>query len=173
MSGLVEFQPTLGFARRSGRPGRGKGSRGDYTDLTSGWEKSPTVARGIAIKIKQYYLVAAALVTCAIASLYGMQPRWFAQSLLGMDAVDLNFIHVLRAIMGLYLAFALFWFLAAFSRHLRNTAVLTTIPFIGGLAVGRIVSILLDGVPAGLLVFYTGAEIVLVLLAFWVYRLPD
>ncbi len=130
-------------------------------------------ARKPAVSIKKYYLILAALVTCAIGSVYGMYPEWFARHLLGMSAVDLNFIHVLRAFMGLYFAFALFWFLSAFSARHRNTAVLTTAVLIGGLAAGRTVSIILDGWPANLLTFYTGAEVVLALVALGIYRLPD
>lgn len=125
------------------------------------------------MKAKQYYLLLVASVTCVVALIYGANPQWLAQSVLGMDDIHVNFAHVLRAVMGLYFAFAVFWFMAAFSERHRSTAVLSTVVVPGGLAVGRLISLAVDGMPAGLLLFYTGAELVLFVFAIWIYRLPD
>ena len=75
--------------------------------------------------------------------------------------------------MGLYLGLGLFWLFAASSSKHRNTAVLTTLIFSGGLVSGRLISLLADGLPSPILVFYTIAELALAPLAYWVYRLPD
>ena len=78
------------------------------------------------MNIKQAYLILASVVVAGIALLYGVSPRWFASSFLGVADLDRNVAHILRAIMGLYLG-----------------------------------------------VIYTVAELALVPIGYWVYRLPE
>ena len=125
------------------------------------------------MNIKQAYLILASVVVAGIALLYGVSPRWFASSFLGVADLDRNVAHILRAIMGLYLGFGLLWLFAACSSKHRNTAVLTTLIFAAGLVSGRIISLVADGLPSRILVIYTLAELVLVPIAYWVYRLPE
>ena len=75
--------------------------------------------------------------------------------------------------MGLYLGTTLFWLFSAFSDKYRNTAVLTTIIFSGGLLTGRILSLIMDGKPSVILLVYTILELTFVPIAIWVFRLPD
>ena len=125
------------------------------------------------LNIKQAYLIVAFIVVASIALLYGVSPQWFARSFLGVADLDRNFAHILRAVMGLYIGFGLFWLFAALSNKHKNAAVLTTLIFAAGLVSGRLISLLADGLPSPILVIYTVAELALVPLAYWVYRLPD
>ena len=125
------------------------------------------------MNIKQAYLIFASVGVGIIALLYGVSPQWFAKSFLGVADLDRNMAHILRAIMGLYMSFALFWLFAALGNKHTNTAVLTTLIFAAGLVSGRLISLLADGVPSRILVIYTLAELALVPLAYWVYRLPE
>jgi hypothetical protein len=75
--------------------------------------------------------------------------------------------------MCLYLALGLFWLYSAFSDRLRDTAILTTMVFAGGLVAGRVLSFILDGQPAPLLIFYAVLEFVIIPVAWWVYSRPD
>ena len=75
--------------------------------------------------------------------------------------------------MCLYLGLGLFWLYAAFSDKHRNTAVLTTIIFAGGLVIGRIVSVIADGQPSPLLMIYGVLEITLIPVAYWIFTRPD
>ena len=125
------------------------------------------------MRIKQAFLILAFVTVSIIALLYGVSPQWFARTFLGVEDLNLNVAHILRAVMGLYLGLALFWLFAASSAKHRNTAVLTTLVFAGGLLSGRIVSLVADGIPSPLLVFYTVLELALVPVAIWVYRLPE
>ena len=127
----------------------------------------------LTMRIKQSYLILAFVVVSLIASLYGVSPQWFARTCLGVGDLNVNVAHILRAVMGLYLGLGLFWLFAASSAAHRNTAVLTTAIFAAGLVCGRIVSLVVDGIPSPLLVFYTIIELALVPVAYWVYRLPD
>jgi len=123
--------------------------------------------------IKRYYLILAFVAVSVIALLYGVSPQWFAHTFLNVPEISLNFAHILRAVMCLYLALGLFWLLSAFSDKYRNTAVLTTIIFSGGLVVGRAISFFTDGQPSPILVLYIAMEFILVPIAYWVFRLPE
>ena len=126
-----------------------------------------------ALKIKQAYLVLSSITVAVIALMYGLSPQWFARSFLGVGDLDINLAHILRAVMGLYVGFCLFWLFSALSNRHRNTAVLTTLIFAAGLVSGRIISLVADGLPSPLLVGYTVAELVMLPVAYWVYRLPQ
>lgn len=69
--------------------------------------------------------------------------------------------------------FGLFWLYAAFNDKYRNTAVLTTVIFAGGLVIGRLLSLLVDGKASTILLFYTALELGLIPISLLVYRLRD
>lgn len=50
---------------------------------------------------------------------------------------------------------------------------MTTLVFAAGLASGKLVSPVTDGVPSPILFDYTVAEVAIVPVAYWVYRLPE
>lgn len=124
------------------------------------------------MELKKSYLIVASAMVAIIALLYGLSPAWFARTFLEEENLSPNVAHILRAVMCLYLALGLFWLYSAFSDELRNTAVLTTMLFAGGLVTGRIVSFILDGGAAPILNFYAALEFVIVPLAYWIYRRP-
>lgn len=123
--------------------------------------------------LKKIFLVTVFVLVSIIALLYGVSPDWFANTFLGIANLDLNFAHILRAVMCLYLALGLFWLYAAFNDKLRNVAILTTILFSGGLVIGRLLSFVVDGLPAPLLILYAVIELALVPVAYWLYILPE
>ena len=125
------------------------------------------------MKIKKYFLLLAFVIVSIIALLYGISPQWFALTFLDMAELDLDFAHIFRAVMCLYIALGLFWLFSAFSDKYRNTAVLTTVIFAGGLVTGRIISFFADGQPSPILVLYIFMEFILVPIAYWVFRLPE
>jgi Domain of unknown function (DUF4345) len=125
------------------------------------------------MRLKQWFLVLSALTIVGVGALYGIRPHWFAATFLGVSVLDLDFAHLLRAVMCLYFAFGLFWLFAAFNAAYRNVAVLTVMLFPAGLVVGRILSVVVDGQPSPLLSFYLLAELLQAPLAYWVFRRPD
>ena len=125
------------------------------------------------MQLKKAFLIGAFVAVTIIALLYGVSPTWFAATFLGVTDLNLNFAHILSAIAGLYLALAAFWLYAAFNDKYRDAALLTTILFAGGLAAGRCVSLILDGQPAPVLLIYLAMEFAVVLVAYWVFRLPE
>ena len=124
------------------------------------------------MKIKKFYLVFASCAISIIALLYGVSPHWFARTFLGVAQLDVDLAHILRAVMGLYIAFGMFWLYAAFHDSYRNAAILTTVVFSGGLVTGRLISLFADGRPSPLLVLYIFMEFTLVPLGYWIFRTP-
>lgn len=91
----------LGAKKRSQRCG------GFHAKQTDSSHHNRTVSAGQAM-LKQTFLVTAFVVVSIIALLYGVSPDWFASTFLGIANLDLNFAHILRAVMCLYLALGLF-----------------------------------------------------------------
>ena len=125
------------------------------------------------MKLKKAFLILAFAMVSIIALLYGLDPAWFARTFLGVDDLSVNFAHILRAVMCLYLALGCFWLFSAFSDKHRDTAILTTIIFAGGLVIGRLLSFIVDGQPAPLLIFYAALEFTIIPLAWWIYSRPE
>jgi hypothetical protein len=59
----------------------------------------------------------------------------------------INLANIFRAMMGLYLGMSVIWIMGIIKSKLWVTATITNITFMGGLALGRLVSLALDGVP--------------------------
>ena len=125
------------------------------------------------MNLKKAFLLLAFAMVVIIALLYGIDPSWFASTFLGVDDLSVNVAHILRAVMCLYLALGFFWLFSAFSDTHRNTAILTTMVFAGGLVSGRLLSFAVDGQPAPILVFYAALEFMIIPVAWWIYARPE
>ena len=111
------------------------------------------------------FLVVAAVGLTPIALAYGLVPEVTAPMLYGIDIDSVSLAHVFRAVMGLYLAMVVFWILGATRDILCFPALCSVAVFMGGLAVGRLVSLILDGMPEPLLVVYLVLEVGFTLVA--------
>ena len=125
------------------------------------------------MQIKKAYLTFAFVAVTIFGLLYGISPTWYAATFLDITDLNPNVAHILRAVTGLYLALATFWLYSAFNDKYRNTAVLTTILFAGGLAVGRCVSLIVDGQPTPVLLIYGAMEFAVVVIGYLVLRIPE
>lgn len=123
--------------------------------------------------LKKSFLILAAAIVWLIALLYGIEPAWFARTFLGVTNLGVDFAHILRAVMCLYLALGVFWLFCALRNLYKNAAILTTIVFSGGLLIGRLLSFAVDGLPSPLLIFYAVVELSVIPVAWWVYKLPE
>lgn len=88
-------------------------------------------------KLPQIFLIVASTGLMPIALSYGLFPQKSMPWLFDLDASALNFIHILRAVMGLYLALIVFWLCGAFNRVLTLPALYSLMVFMLGLAGGR------------------------------------
>ena len=105
-----------------------------------------------------------------IALGYGAVPAVSMDKLFGITVDTTNLTHILRAVMGLYFGMVVFWLMSAFKPALSGAALATCAVFMLGLAVGRILSFVLDGLPHWLLIVYAVLEIVLGLMAVGLYK---
>ena len=121
--------------------------------------------------LKKALLVMSFFTITVIALLYGVSPQWFFDSFLASEAspgVDQS--HILRAVMTLYLGLGLFWLYCAFSDKYRDAGVIVLAVFCGGLVAGRILSVVVDGVPSPILLVYIAMELGLVPVCLWLLK---
>ena len=112
------------------------------------------------------FLMVAAVGLMPIALAYGLVPATTVPMLYGVEIDSINLTHIFRAVMGLYLAMIVFWILGATRESLRFSALCSMVVFMGGLAVGRLLSLFFDGIPGILLVIYLLLEVGFALVAF-------
>jgi hypothetical protein len=105
-----------------------------------------------------------------IALGYGAKPSVSLDALFGISVESRNLTHIMRAVMGLYLAMGVVWLWGAFSRSMEGPALVCCAAFMLGLAAGRMLSFVIDGMPHWLLVVYAVIEVVLGVIAIWLYR---
>jgi hypothetical protein len=113
-------------------------------------------------------LVATGLTPIALS--YGLLPQVSLSFLFDVDASSTNLIHTFRAIMGLYLGLVVFWMAGARKESLRLAALWSLAIFMSGLAAGRIVSLVFDGMPHPLLVFFLVLELGIGFFGFYLIR---
>jgi hypothetical protein len=119
------------------------------------------------------FLIFCAVGLVPIALGYGAMPSVTLEFLFGIKVDTTNLTHIMRAVMGLYLGMVVFWFCGAFRRSLAGPALAGCAVFMLGLAAGRMLSFILDGLPHWLLMVYAGLEVVLGLTAITLYRGHD
>ncbi len=107
----------------------------------------------------RFYLLFSAAGLVAVALSYGVAPEALLPKVLDLTVEGTDLTHVFRAVMGLYLGMIVLWVLGAFRANLTRAAVIAEIAFRGGLAGGRVLSIIVDGVPSALLIFYAVLEV--------------
>jgi hypothetical protein len=116
------------------------------------------------------YLGIAASGLALIALSYGLAPAAFLPLVVEIPVNTIDTKHVFRAIMGLYLGMASFWGIGIYSPQFSKAAVISVICFMTGLALGRVLSLLTDGLASPLLLVYLGLEIVMAALGVLVLR---
>jgi hypothetical protein len=117
------------------------------------------------IEMNKAFLIFCAVGLVPIALGYGAKPSVTLDALFGITVDTTNLTHIMRAVMGLYLGMVVFWLSGAFRRSMEGPALAACAVFMLGLAVGRVLSFILDGLPHWLLVVYAALEIVLGLIA--------
>ncbi|HMK40425.1 MAG TPA: DUF4345 domain-containing protein [Methyloceanibacter sp.] len=117
------------------------------------------------------YLLIIAIGLVPVALSYGVNPTGVLPRLLKFNVEVPNESQVFRALMCLYLATSVFWIMGAFWPDWQHAALIWAAFFMLSLALGRVLSIVLDGSPtASLLNVYLALEIGAGLLALWLLR---
>lgn len=119
-------------------------------------------------RAQRLFLLFMSIALFPIALSYGAVPGRSLPVLYGITDPDLPTRHVFRAVMGLYLGMISFWLVGALRSDLRIAALWTVLVFVTGIALGRVLSLVLDGWPGPLLLFYLAAEVLLAATTLWV-----
>jgi hypothetical protein len=116
------------------------------------------------------FLIFCALGLVPIALGYGAKPSVSLDVAFGITVDTTNLTHIMRAVMGLYFGMVILWLWGALRTSMQGPALVACAVFMLGLAAGRILSFVLDGMPHWLLIVYAVLEIVLGLIAVVLYR---
>ena len=106
------------------------------------------------------YLLLVALLLVPIALSYGVAPATILPKFLDITVAGTDQTQIFRALMCLYLAASTFWAIAAFKPAWQRVAVIWAIFFSFSLAIGRVISLVVDGPASRLLDLYLGLEII-------------
>ncbi|MGB0259078.1 MAG: DUF4345 domain-containing protein [Coraliomargarita sp.] len=120
--------------------------------------------------LKKPALILSCLTISVIACLYGIAPSWFFGTFLGQDSISIDQAHILRAVTTLYLSLGLFWLYCAFREDYQDVGILLLAIFCGGLVIGRILSVFMDGMPSPILLVYIAMELGLVPVCLWLLK---
>jgi hypothetical protein len=112
-------------------------------------------------QMNRFYLLFSAAGLFVVALTYGVAPATVLPKVLDLTVEGRDLTHIFRGVMGLYLGMIVLWVLGAFRAGLTRAAVISEIIFMFGLAFGRAVSIIVDGVPSMLLIAYMLLEVVM------------
>lgn len=112
-------------------------------------------------RLQKIVLAVAAIGLVPIALGYGFMPEKTLTPLYGFDVDNVNLKHIMRAIMGLYFGQVIIWLLGFSNPNLRRPAMYCLVVFMLGLAGGRILSLIVDGMPHWLLVVYLILELII------------
>jgi uncharacterized membrane protein len=107
--------------------------------------------------MKNLHLFISVLIVIPAALVYGFQPNLLFD--VNLDTIDEA--NILKAIMGLYLAFATLWIVGILNPSLWKVATVSNIIFMLGLGFGRIISMLFDGFPSSVFIIGTIGEMIL------------
>ncbi|MEM1433202.1 MAG: DUF4345 domain-containing protein [Pseudomonadota bacterium] len=114
-------------------------------------------------EMQRPFLILVGVALAPVAFAYGIVPEVTMPLLFDVDASEVGVRNIFRAVMGLYLALAGFWILGGVRPALRRGALWSLIMFMSGVGAGRSLSMVLDGWPHPLLVFFTGVEVLVAL----------
>lgn len=116
--------------------------------------------------IKHTHLVISSFVVFPISFIYGFFPEVFFK--LSVNTVDES--NILKAIMGIYIAFAILWIMGIYQSRYWKIATVSNFIFMFGLAFGRLVSMIFDGLPSNLLLLGVFGELVLGFYGVYVFQ---
>jgi len=112
------------------------------------------------------HLTISIFIVIIVAFVYGFKPDlWFDVKVKTIDEHN-----IFKAIMGVYIAFSILWFVGIIIEKFWETATISNFLFMFGLAFGRIVSIIFDGIPSTLFLLGTIGELILGFYAFHQFK---
>ena len=105
------------------------------------------------------FLLVAGVFLLPVALSYGVDPAATLPKFMTFTVEGTDQTHIFRALMGLYLGMVTFCIIAAFTPAWRHVAVIWAVFFAYSLAIGQILSLIVDGMPSPILLFYLAVEL--------------
>ena len=105
------------------------------------------------------FLLVAGVFLIPVALTYGVVPAATLPKFMNFTVESTDQTHIFRALMGLYLGMVAFCIIAAFTPEWQRAAVIWAVFFAYSLAIGRILSLIVDGMPSPILLFYLAVEL--------------
>jgi len=122
------------------------------------------------INQRNLHLIISTAVLVPAAFMYGIFPERVLPLLLDIRVASIDLKNIFRAIMCLYLGVAGLLILGIVKKEYFNFASLLNMVFMGGLALGRILSMLIDGEPSLIFLLGTFGELILSVFSYWQLR---
>ena len=119
---------------------------------------------------ESYFLLFISLGVFPAALGYGLSPKEFLPVLYGIEVADNNLSNIFRALMGLYIGCVLLWVFGAFNKSLTVPALWCMFVFMLGIGLGRALSLILDGIPDAIFVFFMFFEFVAAAITFYLLK---
>lgn len=113
------------------------------------------------ISFKYLHLRVSAGLILLIALTYGFSPQNIVPGWAEFTADRVDLPSIFKALMGMYLSMALVWVISTLRPQFWYGATLLNIFFTLGLAVGRLISLALDGIPSATMLVGLGVEVAL------------
>ncbi|WP_396182364.1 DUF4345 domain-containing protein [Flavobacterium sp.] len=120
--------------------------------------------------LKNLHLIISVLIVIPAALFYGLFPNETAPILFDFEVQSTDLKNVFRAILGLYLAFSTFWIMGILKPDFWKMATLSNFIFMIGLVAGRMLSMILDGIPSPAFSYGIIGELILAIFALYQYR---
>lgn len=106
------------------------------------------------------FLLVAGVFLIPVALSYGVDPAVMLPKTMNLKVEGADLTHIFRALSCLYLGMVAFCLIAAFTPAWQHVAVIWAVFFAYSLAIGRVISMILDGMPSPMLLFYLAVELV-------------
>ena len=106
------------------------------------------------------FLLFAGVFLFPVALTYGVDPAAILPKFMNITVEGTDQTHIFRALSCLYLAMSTFCIIAAFTPEWRHVAVIWAVFFAYSLAIGRLISMVIDGMPSGILLFFLAVELI-------------
>jgi hypothetical protein len=119
---------------------------------------------------KNLHLIISVLIVIPAALFYGLFPNETVPILFDFAVQSTDLKNVFRAILGLYLAFSTFWIMGILKPDFWKMATLSNFIFMIGLVSGRMLSMILDGIPSPAFSYGIIGELILAIFALYQYR---
>lgn len=116
---------------------------------------------------RRLHLIVSLIIVIPTAIIYGFSPTSLLPQHLDIQVHTIDLSNFLRAIMCLYFGVSFVWILGIFKGDYWKVATQLNLLFMVTLGTGRVLSMVLDGMPSGGYIFGVIAELSLAVLAYW------